>query len=158
VSNVEQTLESLHQALKDLSAGLSALPSTITAIPVLETTYSITDLKAKVDGFEKVFATADATHLAAQNAAKARDEIVADVREFMAAAKRSLKGALGKKSPKLEVVGMKPEKTPAPPTVEQKQERAQKAKATRTARHTMGPKQRKAVKGQVPPAQTPPGH
>ena len=34
-------------------------------------------------------------------------------------------------------------------------ERVTKAKATRLARHTLGPKQKKAIKGQWPPASEP---
>src|SRR5271165_3963291 len=45
--------------------------------------------------------------------------------------------------------GLKPRKTPAPRTPAQKAASAAKAKATRTARNTMGPVQKLAVKGNV---------
>jgi hypothetical protein len=45
--------------------------------------------------------------------------------------------------------GLKPRKTPAPRTPEQKAAAVAKAKATRAARHTMGSKQKAKVKGTV---------
>ena len=46
--------------------------------------------------------------------------------------------------------GLKPKKVPAPLTTEQKAAAAAKRAATRAARHTMGAKQKKSVKGTVP--------
>jgi len=56
----------------------------------------------------------------------------------------------------LETVGVTPDKTPAPLTPDQEVAKVAKAKATRAARHTMGKNQKKAIKGQVPAAPTPP--
>jgi hypothetical protein len=50
--------------------------------------------------------------------------------------------------------GITPDHEPTPLTVEQKAAKVAKAKATRAARHTLGPKQKKAITGATP--QTPP--
>lgn len=55
----------------------------------------------------------------------------------------------------LEDFGYRPRKRAAR-TVEQVAEAAVKAKATREARHTMGPKQKKAIKGAIPASPLPP--
>jgi hypothetical protein len=60
---------------------------------------------------------------------------------------------LGKKNVALANYGIAPDKEATPLTPEQVVARAAKAKATREARHTMGPKQKAKIKGQ--PAQTP---
>jgi hypothetical protein len=49
-----------------------------------------------------------------------------------------------------------PRKKPAPLTTDQQAAALAKREATRAARHTMGPKQRKQVKGTVPVTTTPP--
>ena len=52
----------------------------------------------------------------------------------------------------LSVFGLLPRKVAPPLTIEQKAEKAAKAKATRLARNTMGPKAKAKVKGTVPSA------
>jgi hypothetical protein len=48
--------------------------------------------------------------------------------------------------------GLKPRKVPAPPTPEQVAERVAKNKATRAARHTLGPLQKAKITGATAPA------
>jgi hypothetical protein len=54
----------------------------------------------------------------------------------------------------LTAFGLAPKKVPVPLTLAQKAERAAKAKATRAARNTMGPKAKAKVKGTATPAAT----
>ncbi len=51
--------------------------------------------------------------------------------------------------------GLEPRKKPRVLTVEEKKLVAEKIRATRAARHTMGPKQRAAIKGEPPPPPPP---
>jgi hypothetical protein len=89
----------------------------------------------------------------AKAAAKAR---IADeraqapsLRNLMVALATVVKGAFGTSPDVLADFGLAPKKARTPLTVEQKATVAAKRKATRAARHTMGTKQRKQVKGAV---------
>jgi hypothetical protein len=71
------------------------------------------------------------------------------VRKLLAALVTVVKGSFGNSPDVLADFGVPPKKAPTPLTVEQKAAAAAKRSATRAARHTMGTKQRQAVKGQV---------
>ena len=83
-----------------------------------------------------------------QNAGKTYDALSTQVDEVIRDLKALVIGAFGSESVKLADFGFKPRKVVAR-TPEQKAEAAAKAKATREARHTMGPKAKLAVKGAV---------
>ena len=89
----------------------------------------------------------------AQSVAKAK--IVAEaaqapsLRSQMAAYVAFVKATFGSTPDTLADFGLKPRKAPTPLTVEQKATAAAKRKATRAARHTMGSKQKKDVKGTI---------
>jgi hypothetical protein len=70
-------------------------------------------------------------------------------RKLIAALVIVVKGSFGNSPDVLADFGVTPKKAPTPLTVEQKAAAAAKRSATRAARHTMGTKQRKGVKGQV---------
>jgi hypothetical protein len=131
-------------------AGIDKLPATMTGFTILGTTYTRAELKAKVQSFKTPFDDADQAKAAAAAAEEAVQIIAAEANEFMAATKAALKAGLGRRSVALETVGVTPDKTPAPLSPEKEVAKVAKAKATRAARHTMGSKQRKAIKGQAP--------
>jgi hypothetical protein len=71
------------------------------------------------------------------------------LRTFIRAFVTFVKAAYGSQPDVLADFGMHPPKQPTPPTAEAKAAATAKRKATRAARHTMGPKQKKGVKGAV---------
>ena len=71
------------------------------------------------------------------------------LRKLMSALVTVVKGSFGTSPDALADFGLAPNKARTPLTVEQKAAAAAKSKATRAARHTMGPKQRSEVKGTV---------
>lgn len=71
------------------------------------------------------------------------------LRTFMDAVATVVKGSFGNSPDVLADFGLAPKKVRTPLTVEQKAAAAAKRTATRAARHTMGSKQRKDVKGAV---------
>jgi hypothetical protein len=68
---------------------------------------------------------------------------------FMSAFESLIRVMFGNDTASLADFGLQPRKQPVPKTVEQKTVAAAKAKATRTARGTKGPKAKQAVKGNV---------
>jgi hypothetical protein len=95
----------------------------------------------------------------AQSVAKAK--IVAEaaqapsLRSQMAAFVTYVKATFGASPDALADFGLKPRKTRTPLTIDQLATAAAKRAATRAARHTMGPKQKKAVKGTITTIVTP---
>jgi hypothetical protein len=71
------------------------------------------------------------------------------LRTFMSAFVTFVKAAYGNAPDVLADFGLHPPKPRTPPTIEAKAAAAAKRKATRAARHTMGSKQKKVVKGAV---------
>jgi hypothetical protein len=148
-------IKEFHDLMKAMRKGLPDLPPGITALTILGKTYTRPELAAQIALYEGKYAKAEDLAVQARTAAEERDAEAPEARAFVAAAKGAIKTALGRKSANLTVVGITPDKTPAPPTVEEIQVRVAKAKATRAARHTMGKKQKAKIKGQVPPPAPP---
>ena len=99
-----------------------------------------------------VFQAAEDAAIALHIAVQARNAVAPAALARYEALRGSFKAMLGKRNPDLVKIGIEPDKTPPPATVEQKKARVARAQATRVARGTKGPKQKAAIKGQVPPA------
>ena len=80
---------------------------------------------------------------------RTEDDSLPQQRVFLGAFASLVRLRFGSESEVLSDFGLPPKKKPAPRTAEQKAEAVAKAKATRAARHTMGPRQRAEVKGDV---------
>lgn len=111
----------------------------------------VADLLAEVQGYAQLYKAAEDAAKAHDKAIQAREAAAPAAIDRLQQIRAALKSAIGKRNPDLLAFGITPDQEPAPLTVEQKLARAAKAKATRAARHTMGPKQKAAIKGQVPP-------
>ena len=89
----------------------------------------------------------------AKAATKARialeDAQAGPLRSQMAAFVAFVKATFGSTPDVLADFGLKPRKAPTPLTLDEKAAAAAKRKATRAARHTMGTKQKKEVKGTI---------
>ena len=155
MSNYSPAPGPLHDFMKAMIDGIPKLPAGVTSLTVLNTTYTMPQLVAKVMTYEAFYAAVVTATLAQQTAVENRAAIEPDAAAFLAATRTSFKAALGKTAAALELVGITPDKVPAPLTAEQITKKVAQAKATRAARHTMGKKAKSKLKG-VPPA-TPPG-
>jgi hypothetical protein len=100
---------------------------------------TLVDLRAAVDG-AKAVAKAKIVAEAAQ---------APSLRSQMAAYVTYVKATFGNSPDVLADFGLKPRKARTPLTIEQLAAAAAKREATRAARHTMGTKQKKAVKGTI---------
>jgi hypothetical protein len=118
---------------------LAFASASFTAAQIEASLQSLIDLRTAVD-------TAKATTKATIAAEKAQAPAL---RTFMAAFVTFVKATFSNSPDVLADFGVTPKKAPTPLTVAEKAAAAAKRKGTRVARHTMGSKQRKAVKGDV---------
>jgi hypothetical protein len=88
-------------------------------------------------------------------AVKAREATVASTQSVVDAVTQIALIMYANQPDVLTTFGISPRKVPVPLTAQEKAERAAKAKATRAARNTMGPKQKAKVKGTVAPVVAP---
>jgi hypothetical protein len=111
---------------------------------------SIDEVCAEIDSFEAEALAVDAANATAKkllDGHRARQQTKMKPRyEQM---KRLLKLVYGPSSPALVPYGIKPRKPPKPKSAKTLVSAQEKAAATREARHTVGPKQRKKIKGVV---------
>jgi hypothetical protein len=80
----------------------------------------------------------------------ARDSQEGAASQFVRDAKAAVIVSFGENSAEFTKFGFRPQKKPAALTLEQQQLKNARAKATRRARGTLGPKARKKIKGVVP--------
>jgi hypothetical protein len=114
----------------------------------------VADLIKELTAFVAQVGEATATHLTWLAQVKAMDS-AADTRinPTLVTLHRFLEGQFGMTSPTLADFGMTP-RSPRKRTAQEKVETAQKSAATRTARHTLGPRQKEKIHGAVPGAPT----
>jgi len=145
-------------AMKALLAGMATtLPANVTQVVAEGEVSSITDITNEVNGYITLYQAADDAAVVLHTAVQAREAIAPKATARYAALRNAFKSMIGKKSPNLTKVGITPDKTPAPPTLEKKKASATKGAATRTARGTKGKKQLAAIHGEVtPPTPTTP--
>jgi hypothetical protein len=96
-----------------------------------------------------------AARAASRNAVVADDGVLAETNALVVQLKQTLKLMFGNDAATLADFGSTPRKTPQPLTAAQKVARADKARATRKARGTLGSKQKKAITGAITAPATP---
>jgi hypothetical protein len=121
------------------TASMAFAGSTFTPAQVLTSLQTIIDLRDAVDAAK----AASATKVAAEGAQAPA------LRSFMSAYVAFVKATFGDQPDVLASFGLAPRKAATPLTVEEKTAAAAKRKATRDARHTMGPKQKLDITGDV---------
>lgn len=159
MSDIYNSPGALMLALQSMISGFATSPPAgLTHLAVSGKVSSIADLTIELQGYADVYKTADEADKAHEKAVLARDAIEPTATTRYEELRAAIKSALGKKNPDLHNFGLTPSLRHAHLTVEQQAIKVAKTKATRAARHTLGPKQRKAIKGQLPPVaeQTPP--
>jgi hypothetical protein len=136
---------------QELIAGLTKHQPTLSSLVIGGTSFKTADLngilQTRIDAATKAV-TARATW---QAAVKADIEERTKTKTFVSGLRQALQVAFAGSIEALADFGLKPRKARVT-TPEQKAAAAAKAKATRIARHTMGPKQKAQVKGTVPQA------
>jgi hypothetical protein len=137
----------LEAELRALVVGLQSLVGVDTFV-LAGKTYSKTDLITAINTF---LAISDAVVVALTQYRAAVATLRAartGIRQLRSLLRGFLESRFGKGSPELAKYGFG--SSPKTPTVEEKASALEKSKATREARHTMGPRQKKAVKGTPP--------
>jgi hypothetical protein len=137
-SSAEQLIAGTKQHFASV-ASVAFAGATFTPVQIEASLQTLVDLRSAVDA-----ARATTTAKVAAERAQAPS-----VRTFMSAYVTFVKATFGAQPDVLADFGLKPRKVTTPLTVAQKAEAKAKSQATREARHTMGPKQKKDVKGTV---------
>jgi hypothetical protein len=112
-----------------------------TAVPVAE-------IGTRLKGYLTLVSTADATKTLWQQQIRDARAAAPDTTATVVAVHDIVRGNLGASNPALAEFGMKP-RTPAKRTSQELLLATQKSLATRVARHTTGPKRKKAIHGAV---------
>lgn len=152
MSNLNDTPGTLLQHFNDLVNGLASKPpGGQTSLVILGTSITVPDLVTELKGYAATYKAVEDANTEYQRALTARTAIETHAKSRHDAVRAAIKGALGKSNPDLSTYGLTPDREHRPLTVEEQALKVAKAKATRAARHTMGKRQKEAVKGQVPP-------
>lgn len=139
------------QQVTDLLSGLTSNPpGGMTSLVIEGKRINLADLGVELQKYKDTYEAVEDAHLEYKLALAARETIEATVQRRCDAVRGALRGSLGKTNQALALYGVTPAKTPRPLTAEEDLVRVAKAKATRAARHTMGRKQRLAIKGTLP--------
>lgn len=116
----------------------------------------IADLVTELQGHAAKYDAVDETEKQYKKALADRDAIEDKAVTRCQQVRAAIKGALGATNPALADYEIAPHKPRRALTTDEEAAKVAKAKATRAARHTMGKRQKEAIKGQVPPAGSPP--
>jgi hypothetical protein len=148
-----------HDTKLALSAQCTALVQGVNSLPdptlTLDgKTYSKAAVVAPLNACVAAIAATATAHTAWTQSVQNERDAVAAARAMIAALKPYLRVRLGKNNPALQSEFGVPPAKKTQKTVAVKSTAIAKAKATRVARHTMGPKQKTSVKGAPAPATT----
>jgi hypothetical protein len=131
-----------------LIAGTAKHLTSTTHIALLGSSFTAADVTAKLQSLVTLRSDVNAAKAATQAKIALETASMPALRTFMSAFVTFLKAAYGGSPDVLADFGIQP-KPRAPLTVEAKAAAAAKRAATRAARHTMSPKQKKGIKGDV---------
>ena len=146
----------IKQEMRALSHGLTTSPPAgQTSLIVDGKSEPVTDLVSEINGYVAVYQAVDDAEEKYREALAARAKIEEKVKARRKVIRAAIKGAMGGDNQKLGRYGMSPDKSPEPLHVEELTHKVAQARATRIARHTMGKKQKLAIKGVVPPTASP---
>lgn len=121
-------------------------------LTIAGTSYTVKDLEKKSESYAAVYKDARDARATLHEKAAAKAAIEAEASSFTKDLRASIVAALGRTNAELSKFGIQPTSGPTPLTSEEKALRAAKARATRQLRHTLGPKQKKALSAQGPGA------
>jgi hypothetical protein len=140
---------SLLKNFNDLAAGLASNPPGGQPSIVIEgQIVAVSTLVTELQGYATVYQAVEDAEQVYKKAMAARDAIARGAQGRRDAIRASIKGTFGRMNPDLEAYGISTDKEQRALTAEEEVAKVAKAKATRAARHTMGKRQRQAIKGQ----------
>jgi hypothetical protein len=116
----------------------------------------IADLVNELQGHAAKYRAVDEAEKQYKKSLADRDAIEEQAMARCKQVRAAVKGTLGATNPALADYEIAPHKPRRTLTTDEEAAKVAKAKATRAARHTMGKRQKEAIKGQVPPAGSPP--
>jgi hypothetical protein len=134
---------------EQLIAGTKQHFATATSLAFAGSTFTPAQVEASLQTLADLREAVDTAKTATRAKVAAEKAQAPSLRSFMSAYVTFVKATFGAQPDVLAHFGLVPKKAPTPLTVEQKAAATAKRDATRAARHTMGPKQKKAVKGTV---------
>jgi hypothetical protein len=155
MSGITITKASIAEQIRGLIAGTQKHPQN-GPLTFGGATYTDAAIVQALQSLSDATAAADAAQADWQDALKTMRAVRAKVGPVIRAYRSWLVATYGDAPALLADYGVTPPKARTPLTTEQQAEALAKRKATRAARHTMGTKQRKQVKGTVPTSPTPP--
>jgi hypothetical protein len=132
-----------------LSDGLKKHKTELVSFALAGASSTVDAVLAVLDTRIAAESAAEVARAAWQTKVKAARDERATTKALVAGVRESLKLRYAGAIDTLADFGLKPRKQPAVRTPEEKAQAAAKAKATRAARHTMGSKQKKSVKGTI---------
>jgi hypothetical protein len=149
MSTITSNPGSVLKTFNELATGLASTPPGGQPTMVIEgESISVTALVVELQGYATAYQAVEDAELVYRKALTAREALAAGAQGRRDAIRASIKGALGRMNPGLGAYGISPDKDPRALTAEEEVAKVAKGKATRAARHTMGKKQRLAIKGQ----------
>jgi hypothetical protein len=134
---------------QELLTGVQKHFATFNTLILGSASYTPAQLESLLQTVVDLRAAANAAKVATKAKLMAEAVQVAPLRGVMAVLSAYVKASYSQSPDVLADFGLKPRKATTPLTNEQKTLAAAKRAATRAARHTMGPKQKKGVKGDV---------
>jgi type I site-specific restriction endonuclease len=140
---------------QSLMNGLNKHAQSLSSFLVGSNSVKTSDIVAALQARIAAANTAQSTRATWQAAVQANANERASTKTLVSAVRQALQVMFTGSIDTLADFGLKPRKARTAPTPEQKVAAAAKAKATRAARHTMGTKQKKSVKGTVTTIVTP---
>jgi hypothetical protein len=147
--------ETLGEEMKNLLTGLqTALPSGTQAFPVGSVVQTVPAIIQTLQTFVGDWTAADDSGVKHHADVLRRDGNAPAARSFVNELKLAVFTVMGSTNPALVNFGLKPKKERQKLTGDQRVRATAKAKATREARHTLGPRAKAQIKGEVPPPPT----
>jgi hypothetical protein len=141
-------------ANQNLIGGLQKHQDTLPSLVIDGTSYKTADIITTLQGIVNSAAAVVSSRATWQTAVQADKQGRAKNQTFVSGLKQALHVAFGNSIDTLAEFGLTQRKTRTPRTPQQKAASTAKSMATRAARHTMGSKQKAAIKGSVTPPAT----
>jgi hypothetical protein len=133
-----------------LIAGSTKHLSSVTSVTLGGTTYTATSLMQALQSVLQVYADVDAARAALKAKLLVEKNQAGTNNAFVSACTVFVRSHFGNVPDVLADFGLAPKKARKPLTVEAKARKVEQGLATRTARHTMGKRQKAEIKGVVP--------
>jgi hypothetical protein len=152
-TNSKMNRDERNLADQNLMAGLTSKQQTLSSFMFGNTTHTTADIIATLQERIKTADAVDPPRAAWRTAVKANRDLRATTDPIIAGVRQTLQTMFAGSIDTLAEFGLKPRKVPAALSPDEKAAAVLKAKATRKARMTMGPKQKAKIKGAAPQAE-----